>query len=247
MMKRFLPILAVLAIMSLYSCTRSGDDSFYGPDNTRGYYPLTQGHFVLYDVDSTIWNDYDSSETKRHCQVRYTVTDTFHDNQDRLSYHVEVLSRTDENAPFKTNDVFFVTPTLTGLEVSQNNLRFLKLVFPVNNTSVWKGNSAIATADQDLVWYADWNYRYSGFGESYNNSRATFGNTVIVDEVDQTLNDPATSPRTYAERTYAREVYAHGVGLVYREMVRWTYDQNPANSTYARKGWGVVMRAVDHN
>lgn len=245
MMKRFLPVIALLAVVSLFSCKRE-NENIYGPDATRGYYPLQKGHYVVYDVDSVIYDNFAGTATTRHSVVRYTVSDTFRDNRNYISYQVDVMSKDADSQAFHTNDVFFVTPAVNSIDVVQGNLRFTKLVFPVLNGTTWKGNSQIATADQDLVWYADWTYKYSKMGENYNNGLADFSNTVIVDETDQTLNDPATMPTTYAERTYAREVYGYNVGLVYREMVRWTYDQN-GSGNFAKKGWSVMMRAKDHN
>lgn len=246
MMKRFLPFIALMTVMSFFSCKRETKPD-YGIYATRDYNPLRLGAYIIYDVDSTIWNDFDSSKTVRHCQIRYTYTDTFRDNQDMLSYQVDVMTRPDANsAQWVTNDVFFVTPTETGLEVIQNNLRIQKLAFPVENGKTWKGNSKIAVNDADLNFYADWDYVYSKMGESYNNGRVNYNSTVIVDAVDYARNDPEADPTHFAERTYGREVYAYDIGMIYREMLHWTYDQN-GSGHYARKGWGVTMRAVDHN
>jgi len=246
MSKRFLPFIAVIAALSLASCTKE-KDADYGPDQSRGYYPLNKAHYIVYDVDSVLWDDFTGDSTHRHSQVRYTTTDTFRDAQQRISYQVDVMKRDNETSPWQTNDVFYVTPTTMGLDVVQNNLRFQKLIFPVADNKTWKGNSQIVVADQDLQYFSGWNYTYSKMGQSYDNSRVNFENTVIVDQVDDKVNNPVTQPADYAERTYGREVYAHGVGLVYREAVRWVYDQNPSTGRYARKGWEVVMRAVDHN
>lgn len=246
MSKRFLPFIAVVAALSFASCTKEkGAD--YGPDQSRGFYPLNKAHYIVYDVDSVLWDDFTGDSTHRHSQVRYTIVDTFRDAQQRISYQVDVMKRANEASAWMTNDVFYVTPTGAGLDVVQNNLRFQKLTFPVANGKTWKGNSQIAIADQDLQYFADWNYTYSKMGENYNNSRVDFSNTVIVNQVDDKVLDPVTNPTSYAERTYGREVYAHGIGMVYREAVRWTYDQNPSTSRYARKGWEVIMRAVDYN
>lgn len=245
MSKRLLSFIAVATALSFSSCTKEKEPD-YGPDQSRGYYPLHKGHFVVYDVDSVLWNDFDEDSTHRHCQVRYNIVDTFRDAQKRISYQIDITKRSGESDPWVPHDVIFATPTENGLDVVQNNLRFQKLSFPAWNNKTWKGNSQIAVADQDLMYFADWDYRYSHIGESYNNSRVNFENTIIVDQVDYKLNDPVTAPNVYAERTYGREIYGLSVGLVYREAVRWTYDQN-SQGHYARKGWEVIMRAVDHN
>jgi hypothetical protein len=243
MTKRFLPFILLAALVCLFSCKKESDDRYMG-EPSRGYYPLLKGHYVVYDVDSTIWNDFDCTLKQHHYQMRYTVSDTFRDLQQRLSYQIYVLIRPNDSSSWDVNEVFSATPTPAGLEIVQNNLRFLKLVFPPVNGMVWNGNSGIATNDQDLSYFFDWKYTYSKMGESYNNGRASFDNTIIVDETDETQNDPGTMPAAYAYRTYSREVYGYDVGLVYKELTHWIYDPNVKN---CRKGYSVVMRALDHN
>jgi len=248
MKNRFLPLLLIVGLMTVAACTKENDNSsIYGNELTRGYYPLTKGHYVLYDVDSTIWNDFAGDSTKRHMQVRYDIADSFRNNQNTISYQIEVRTRATDSSAFVSNDVFYATPVENGLDITQNNLRFRKLVFPVKNGTSWEGNSQIATADQDLQYYADWFYTYYDQGQSFNTGKANFDNTITVQEVNDSLNSPELMPGVYAERTYAKEVYSYNVGLIYREITRWVYDQNPSSGKYARKGYSVVMRAVDHN
>lgn len=246
MSKRFLPLIAAVAALFFASCQKEGEKD-YGPDATRGYYPLRGGHYVIYDVDSTIFDDFTADSVKRHCQVRYTTMDTFRDNQNRLSYQIMIQKRVNETAPWTSNDVFYVTPTPASIEVVQNNLRIRKLVFPASNGVVWKGNSEVATNDIDLQYFYNWDYKYSNFQMPYNNGRIEVDNTVIVDQIDYSFNIPVKDT-TFAERTYGREVYGKDIGLVYREAIRWTYDRNGATpAIFARKGWAVIMRAVDFN
>lgn len=246
MIKRLTPFLFIAALMVVASCKRESDDR-YGADITRGYYPLQLGRYVVYDVDSTIWNDFDCTKKEKHYQMRYTVSDTFRDNERRISYQIDVHSRNADTADWRVDDVFFVTPTASGLELVQNSLRFTRLIFPVSDGATWSGNSKIATNDVDLSYFYGWIYKYSNKGQTYNNGRVLFDNTVTVDLVDQKQNDPDTQPGAFAYRTYGREIYAHDVGMIYRELVHWTYDPNPSTPQACRKGYGVIMRATEHN
>jgi hypothetical protein len=162
---------------------------------------------------------------------------------------MDVHIRNADTAAWRVDDVFFITPTATGIEVIQNNLRFTKLVFPVKDGVTWKGNSQIATNDQDLGYFFDWNYKYMNVGGAYNNGRVEFENTATVQQVDETQNNPDTMPAAFAYRTFGREVYAHNIGMVYRELLHWTYDPNPSpgQPQASRKGYSVVMRAIEHN
>ncbi|MEO6833719.1 MAG: hypothetical protein ABI378_13910 [Chitinophagaceae bacterium] len=249
MSKRFFSFLLFLSTLTLFfaSCKKESDNpERYYSQATRGYYPLQLGRYVVYDVDSTVWNDFDCSKKESHLQMRYMVADTFTDAQGRPSLRINVDQRVADTGLWTVSTVFYATPTPTGLEVVMNNLRQTKLIFPAQNNATWLGNSAIDVNEPQNQFYIGWIYQYTGLVQPYNNGRVTFANTVSVKEQDYTLNDPDTLPSAYAERTYAREVYGYDVGMVYRELTHWTYDPGTAANA-CRKGFSVVMRATDHN
>ncbi|RYZ55173.1 MAG: hypothetical protein EOP49_03520 [Sphingobacteriales bacterium] len=244
MNKKFLPflLLAALVSMTFFSCTKE-KERVYPNDPTRGYFPLQFGRYVTYDVDSTLWDDYKKVKSVFKYQMRYTIADTFRDNSFRLSYRMDVHIRKTENVPWKVHRVIYLTPTDNHLEYVEENLRFIKLVFPVSNNVTWKGNSMINSMDQDYTYFQDWNYYYSDMAQPFNNGKAYFENTVTVNQVDDSLNNPENQPSDYAYLTHGKEVYAFDAGMVYREMTHWTYQPTIGY----RNGYSVVMRAVDHN
>lgn len=245
MNKKFLPafVLAALFSMALFSCTKQNDDKYKG-DFSKAYFPLQFGRYVTYNVDSTLWNDFLQVKSIHSYQMRYTVADTFRDNENRLSYRIDVHIRSNDTLPWQVHRVIYVTQTPTTLEYQEDNVRYIKLVYPISNNVQWKGNSLIPSDDQDYQYLNDWTYQYTDFGASYNDGNVYFDNTVTVLEDDELHNDPETMPSAYADKTYSKEVYGYDVGMVYREMTHWIYD--PGVATF-RKGYSVVMRAVDHN
>lgn len=245
MNKKFLPALLLAALFSIafFSCKKENDDKYNG-DYSKAYFPLQFGRYVTYDVDSTLWDDFLQVKSLHKYQMRYTVADTFRDNENRLSYLVDVHIRKSDSLPWQVHRVINITPTPTRLEYTESNVRFIKLVFPVSDNIEWKGNSLIPADDQDYQYFYDWTYKYSNFTQPFNDGKVYFDNTVTVSQVDEQQNDPETMPAAYAYKTYAKEVYGYDIGLVYREITHWTYD--PGIVPF-RKGYSVVMRAVDHN
>ena len=77
------------------------------------------------------------------------------------------------------------------------------------------------------------------FLKPYNNGRINFENTISVNEIADSVSYPLPG----AHKTFSREVYAYDVGMIYREFTHWTND--PGNP--CRKGFSVMMRAIDHN
>lgn len=249
MTKRFLPVLLVLAVLSLVtasSCKKETESGRFYPEATRGYFPLQIGRYVVYDVDSITWNDFDCTRKERHLNMRYTVADTFTDNAGRPSYRIDVHQRVADTGVWRVSTVLYVTPTATGLQTVMNNRRMEKMVFPVQEGKTWLGNNAIDLNEPENTFYEGWVYQYVDFLKPYDNGRVKFENTVTVYQANDSLNNPETLPAAYAERTFSREVYGYDVGMIYREFTHWTYDPGNA-ATACRKGFSVVMRATDHN
>jgi hypothetical protein len=241
-----LPLLLILAgliSVSFSACKRTADDK-YKTDPSKGYFPVRLGHYVVYNVDSTIWNDFDCTKRTVSFQLRSTIADSFVDNQGRKSYRVENMVRESDTTSWKFYNVNYLTPTSSSIEMVENNLRFIKLTFPIIEGNSWNGNAKIATDDQDLQYFAGWKYKYLNYAKNFSTNNTSYSNTVTVTETDEMQNDPDVTPAAYSYRTYAIEVYGYDYGMVYKELTHWIYD--PGVKT-CRKGYSVVMKAVDHN
>lgn len=245
MIRKSLPflLLAFVFTVLVFSCKKA-DDKPAPAQAEFEYYPLEKGKWVIYDVDSTIWDDTFCIKRFYHYQIMHQIVDTFTDKIGRLSYRVDTRIRKRAEDPWQTHQVFYVTNTKSTLEMQYAQLRFIKMSFPIESGRTWKGNSYIDAADPMYTYYGDWDYRYADIGESFNTGFKVFTNTVTVYGTDEAVSDPEIFSEVYASRTKSMETYAPNVGLVYREYIRWTYD--PA-TTKCRKGTGVVLRAVDHN
>ncbi|MCD8538412.1 MAG: hypothetical protein LRY55_00600, partial [Leadbetterella sp.] len=107
MNRRILPflLLAVLTV-GFFSCKKKIDDTIAG---NNVYFPLEIGRYVTYQVDSTIFDDFTCSVRTSTYQMRYTIADTFRDDQDRLSYRMEVHRRMADTAQWDVFKVVYAT------------------------------------------------------------------------------------------------------------------------------------------
>jgi hypothetical protein len=246
MRKILFPSLIAIAALSttLASCSKDSEDISEISQGHK-YAPYEIGKYVLYDVDSTYWDDFLRTDVHTRCQLRYNVVDTFRDDQGRLSYVVDVLYRPTSGDPYKPADVIYATPTSGSLEFSQKNLKFLKLVFPVSNGKSWNGNAMIPLGDEDYVEYDNnkWSYTYANADQPYDPGNNLYEHTVTVNQIDDALNNPDVDSTVYAYRNYSQEIYAYNVGMVYKERIYWVYQPTIG----ARKGYEVIMKAVENN
>lgn len=237
-------VAVLLCSLALFSCKKEQEKN--ANISSAAYFPLSNGHYVIYDVDSFRYDDFACDTSSRKLQMRYLVNDSFQDNEGRLSYRIVVSTRNTEADPWSDDDVLYATQTGDRLELVQQGLRFIKLVSPVTDGRNWDGNSMIPTSNQDYSYFSGWNYQYTGRGQAYNNGLKSFDNTVTVPQVDEQQNDPELMPSAFAMRIFGKEVYARNVGMVHREMTYWIYDPK-GQASGCSKGYSVVMRAIEHN
>jgi hypothetical protein len=246
MKKKLLPafLIAALFIAGFSACTKK-PEKFLG-DYSKNYFPLKIGKSITYDVDSVLWDDYYDVRSLHHYQIRWTIVDTFRDAQFRLSYRLQTYIRKQDTLAWQNHTVIYLTPTDNSIEYVEDNLRFIKLIFPIQNGGTWKGNALISPLDKAYTYFQGWNYYYDNFAQPFSNGFMQLDNTVTVHGVDDTVGNPETRPTEYASKTYAEEVYGQGIGMVYREMIHWVYDPSKPGTPF-RDGYSVVMKAVEYN
>lgn len=249
MRKIILPvILFFIGSSLLISCKK--DDDIDTSDIHQGqlFFPAQVGKYIVYDVDSTYWDDVLKAEIHHRCQLRYDVADSFYRNG-VLSYKVNILRRPTPTDDYSAVDVIYYTPSENRVEVTQKNLHFIKMVFPVSNGVSWNGNALIPVGDSDYQQYANdqWNYSYANFDQPFDPGNNLYQHTVTVNQIDYALGDPELDSNAVAARNYAQEVYAYQVGLIYQERIYWTFEPAAEGGSGYRKGYGVLMKAVDNN
>jgi hypothetical protein len=251
MRKYILPFtLGLITLVAFNSCKKEKEDLSelaYG----KNYFPLEVGRYVLYNVDSTYWDDFLRAEIVYRSQVRYQIADTFTNAEGKKSFKVDVYQRKETTDSFQIREVFYVTDNETSIEVNQKNLTFIKLIFPVTEGATWDGNAKVPKFDQDYTQEYNnnsWMYSYHNINQTFDPGNNYYERTVTVNHIDDQLNDPDKDSTLYAYRNYSQEVYAYNVGMIYRERIYWVFQpsENGGGSGY-RKGYGVRMRAIGNN
>ena len=235
--------LLIIMLSVFTSCKRQvipADDVELGKD----YFPLTIGHFIEYDVDSILFNDFTKTVDTFHFELKDVVESEFADNEGRKSFIINRYKRQDATYPWKENLTYYTTETNFNIEVVEENLRFIKMVFPVKVNTKWNGNIYLpATLSAELKWLSGWDYKYVNINEPFSTGFLNFENTVTINHVDNVVGD-SLDANNYSERTFSRERYAKNVGLISREQVYWDYQSE--TSKY-RKGFMIIFRAKNFN
>lgn len=234
-------------ILLLVSCKK--ENTTFTTTSVDAYFPLRVGKLIIYDLDSTVFTNFNQTETVRHYQAQYKVQDSTTDNLGREGYTIYRYLRSDSTQNWTMDNVFTVFPTDNLVECIQDNLRFIKLAAPVDNGFSWKGNSYLAFDPYRSYVFAnpafmeDWEYTYEDVNKPLTVGTQTFDSTVTVLEVADSTGDPKVPGTEYAEKTYSIEKYAKGVGLIYKDFIHWEYQA--IDHTY--KGFGERLSIIDHN
>lgn len=246
-MKRF-QWLAVLAGFVGISFWSSCKKEIVPPEDIsigQEYFPTDIGHFVEYEVDSLLYNDFAMRVDTFHYELKDVITDTFYDNEQRLSQIITRYKRHTSTEPWTEDLIYYATKTPYRVEVVEDNLRFIKLVFPIKENVKWYGNSFIPTKlNSELAWLDQWYYKYDRISLPFTSGILIFNDGVVINQNDYSKGNPELYPDEYAAKIYAKEAYAKNIGLVYREIENWDYQ---ATTTKYRHGFKLIFRAKNYN
>lgn len=164
------------------------------------YFPTNTGHEVIYDVSLITKNAFDGSEDTSIYQIKEVIEATFLDDEGRPSQRLERFRRDNPNDAWVISDVWTSTRTNTKAEKKEENVTYVKMVFPINYTVEWNGNSL--NTEEPLEYSFD-NIHQPDFIGGIN-----FDSTLTVNQQNDKFHN---------DIFYKIEKFAPGVGLIYKE------------------------------
>lgn len=250
MKKLFLALLALCAVLFAVQCSEK--DNFQSAQ-LEEYLNLQTGSSITYILDSIVKIPLNDTGFVTHSyHAKDVIEGATTDNLDRPSWRVVRYlkdSASINEADWKPVDTYIITPTRESVEVTENNLRYLKLKLPVRDGFTWKGNSYIDSysINSPVRFLYDWDYTYENTGSAFTPMNTPVENTITVTQRDEFLGVP-NNPDSYGERTFSREVYGKGIGMIYKEFLHWIFQ--PRSPTYPhgyKEGYGIRLRMISHN
>lgn len=250
----------IIALCTLFSCNEKEE---FSSDALSDYMPLTVGKFITYRLDSLVFTAFGRNTEIHKYQVKHVIDAKITDNEGRPSYRVFTYIRDSVNTsswtasqPWVASETYFITPLDNQIEVTEDNLRFIKLHLPFRDGYTWKGNRFLPDNPYDTAGYKfsnddnmeDWDYNYDNFSPVFTYRGINYSNVYTVEQVNESINVPITTPTVYASKSRAVEKYSKSIGLVYREYELWEHQPNTGNPAGPYKiGFGITMWMIDHN
>jgi len=191
---KYLPVV----LLVLLGC---GEDEGIRPSDAE-YFPLRKGFYQVYSVHSIHYLAMTKVEDVTY-QLKTEVIDSFVNEQGGYTYTIHRSRRNTESDPWQFQQLWSVRMTSTSVVVYEENIPFIKIVFPAIENRRWDGN-ALNNLEKDeytLTSSGDWS-ELEPEGPS-----GQFIRIVQEDAFDIiTMKDQR------------EEVYVRNVGLVYREI-----------------------------
>ncbi|MEO7984239.1 MAG: hypothetical protein ABI688_09170 [Bacteroidota bacterium] len=246
--------LLAFVVLSLFSCKTEKEE--FITENISDYIPLTPGKYITYRIDSLVFTNFGRIQETHRYQVKDQVDSKVTDNLGRPAYRVFRYLRDSLGVTaWQPAGTYLVTVLTDQVEVLEDNLRFIKLHMPIKDGFSWKGNKYFPNEPYEPGYLfsndflmQDWDYYYDGEASSFTYRGNNYSNVYTVEEIDESLNVPVTSPTLYALRSRAVEKYSKNIGLVYREYELWDYQPNSTGSGGPfYTGFGIRKWMIDHN
>jgi len=223
-------LIIISGIFFFYSCG-STLDSYQNSDTGAEYFPLEIGNTWIYSVDSIVYDLDGTVVDTIHDIVKEKITNTFTDEEGIKTFVLERSSQKD--ADWVVRDIWSASLNKTQAIRTEDNLRFIKMSFPVNKNKSWDGNAYIDTQNQivkiageSIKMYEQWYYRYLDIDIEETIGENTYDNVVVVQQVDK---------ETKLEKRYSEEKYAKNIGLVYKKMIILNTQNNNETVPWAQK------------
>lgn len=216
-MKRHL-LLALFCGAFVFGCKKKTD--YEAIDFGYNYFPNGLSTYIDYEVDSI---SYGTINDTTHFFLREKVAEEFVDNEGQLATRLERYKRPNLDADWTLTDVWFQKRTTTTAERVEENIRYVRLTFPIKPENNWDGN---VYNTEDV-----WNYRYSNIAVPYEMNGQTFEKTLRVNQRNN-IN--------LIDQEDAWEVYAEGIGLIHKKLTDLTFQNQEI------VGVSYEMRVIDY-
>ncbi|MEI6817802.1 MAG: hypothetical protein WCL14_14445 [Bacteroidota bacterium] len=217
----------LMIIITISSCTK--DNSLKSNKNDvsgYGYFPINVGHYVIYNVDSIVYNpNLQYQRDTFHYKLKELIESTYIDNSGNLTERIERYVWDETNFVWNINNVWTSNRKQQDAEKVEDNVRYVKLAFPVKLNSTWNGNALNSL-------YPEWDYSYTQVDVPAKVATLSFDSTLTVLQL---------ADSNFVYNHYAIEQYAKNVGMIYKELKYIT------DSTIGKVGLDLKMTIESYN
>ena len=214
-MMKYLNTFLITLLFLVISC---GDNVIEEPDESLygyGYFPIDIGYTWEYQVDSVLIFQGGDSNITSSTFIQEKVTELISENNNEKIFKLERSYKHEIEEEWHLQDIWQVSMDNQKVTKTEENLKFIKLVFPAVKGKKWDGNSffdsnkEFSVGANNIAVFQDWNYKVAEVGVTATVNDIEYPEVLVVSHIDE---ESAITKR------FSEEIYANGVGLIERNM-----------------------------
>ena len=169
------------------------------------YAGLVVGKYVVYDVDSLTYDDFTATIDTAIYQIKEVVDSKITDLEGEDAFKIIRYRRDNDTSNWVLTDVWSSKITQSNFQKVEENIRFVKFIFPVKANKTWNGNSMNNQSEME--------YEYTSIDQSESIGGNSLNDVLMVNQHED-LN--------LINQELFQEKYAKGIGLVYKKSMDLT-------------------------
>jgi hypothetical protein len=193
-------ILAIFLIAIISSSCNDEPQEQYNSNTDYNYFPLISGNYIDYEVTEIYIDKPSNIYDTLIYYMRKRIDIPFIESNGDTAYRIEIHKRS-ENQTYEVSDIWSAKLIENRAETIEENLRIVKVRFPLNLNKEWDGNLYNSEPPHSFT--------ITGIHEPKTINNIQFDSVLTV------IHD-ADSSIIHKKLSY--EQYAYGIGLVYKEI-----------------------------
>lgn len=198
-----------ITILAVASIAFTACDDATEPADPYEYYPLTIGHYVVYDVNQEVYSTGQTAPVVTKWQERDEIDRIASDSAGIVTYIIARSTRNTSADYWQKVKEYAVHKYPDKLLTNIDNQPFLSLTFPIDSRATWNGNSYNSLDEQDC--YYEPGVKTVKIGEQ------SFDNVLTVVERKDT---------SIINKYVTIKQYGSGIGLISDDQTAFEFCQN---------------------
>jgi hypothetical protein len=212
-------VLCLFLSLVIFTCKKK-DKEIIPVNYGYNYFPEKVGQYAIYEVDSIAQDDASNKHDTTRYLLKELIAESFLDNSGRPAYRMERYYKYyRKNIPYDSMNwqgprVWYANSTISTAEKVEENVRYIKLTFPVSKGKKWDGNA------------------YNTLGQKqYEVTSVDVPETINGVHFDSVITIKQFEQVDFIEYIYQEEKYARNIGLVYKVQDSLLYNGGAADTT----------------
>lgn len=195
------------------------------------YFPINIGHFVAYNVKETNYFLNEPRKIEATYQLKEVVKESYLDLAKNTTYRIERYKRNNGRDNWVLLNVWTARIDYLAAVKTEENIPFIKLVFPFERAKKWNANT-LNTLNAD-------DYEMKDLGKTYSFAGKNYSETVTV---SQNIDS------TFVSKDVRTEIFAKNVGMIYKksDVLIYCQSDNCRGKSEIERGKVLEMSIFDY-